>query len=452
MRSTSGDGDPHLPGTEASPEDENPGPVCPSCRDTGWISRRVPVTHPDFGEVFACRCREQELRNRSLDHLQRYSNLGPLKRMTFESLDLPGTASEHAPRGSLAAVVQAGREFADNPEGWLVLTGPTSSGKTHLASAIANRCIEKGRTLFFTHVSDLLDHLRATFSPDSPVNYDDIFQQVRDVPILVLDDLGSQSSTPWAQEKLFQVINHRFNAELPTIITLRGNLSHLDEGLRSRLTSSRLSRIYSLGAGTASSFQDFGGMSHEVRNRMTFENFDTSGMNAGPRQRESLKAVLGAARNYSADPHGWLFLLGENGCGKTHLAVAIVNELLARSEEAIFAFVPALLDHLRAAFGPNSQITYDERFEAIKSSPFLVLDDLGAQSSTPWAEEKLLQIIVHRQNGLLPTVITAAEDLFSLPVSSRLSDNKIVQKIQIDAPDYRFGQGRARPRGRPGRS
>ena len=372
--------------------------------------------------------------------------------MTFENIDLSDGSPSLVSREALTKASEAGRAFAENPQGWLVLTGPSGSGKTHLAAAIANRCIEKGHTLFFTHVSDLLDHLRATFSPDSSVSYDDIFQQIRDVPILVLDDLGPQGSATWAHEKLFQVINHRFNAELPTIITLRGKLSQLDEGMRSRLSSVRISRIYSLGSDTDSSFQDFGGLSTDTRDRMTFENFDTTGMNAGPYQRESLKAVKDASQRYSADPDGWLLLLGPNGCGKTHLAVSIVNERLARGQGAIFAFVPALLDYLRAAFAPDSRTAYDERFEGIKLSPFLVLDDLGAQSSTPWAEEKLLQLIVHRHNGRLPTVITANEDVFSLPVTSRLSDNQIVQKIRINAPDYRFGQGKERPKGRPGRA
>ena len=425
---------------------------CSLCRGTGWVSRRVAVTHPDFGQVFPCRCREQELRERSIDHLQRYSNLGPLKRMTFDSMELTNGSPDQGSQPGLTEAIEAGRAFAEEPQGWLVLTGPSGSGKTHLAAAIANRCIDNGCTLFFTHVSDLLDHLRATFSPDSAVSYDDIFQQIRDVPILVLDDLGPQGSATWAQEKLFQVINHRFNAELPTIVTLRGKLSQLDEGMRSRLSSNRLSRIHSLGSDTDSSFHDFGGLTTETRNRLTFENFDTTGMNAGPYQRESLKAFKTAAQNYSADPDGWLLLLGPNGCGKTHLSVAIVNERLAKGQGAIFAFVPALLDHLRAAFAPDSRITYDERFEAIKLSPFLVLDDLGAQSSTPWAEEKLLQLIVHRHNGRLPTVITANEDVFSLPVTSRLSDNQVVQKIRINAPDYRFGQGRERPKGRSSRS
>ena len=43
--------------------------------------------------------------------------------------------------------------------------------------------------------------------------------EIRTASLLILDDLGAHSSTPWAQEKLFQIFNHRYNARLPTVIT-----------------------------------------------------------------------------------------------------------------------------------------------------------------------------------------------------------------------------------------
>jgi DNA replication protein DnaC len=51
----------------------------------------------------------------------------------------------------------------------------------------------------FVVVPDLLDHLRAAYNPDSEVGYDRLFEQVRNAPVLVLDDLGTQSATAWAQ-------------------------------------------------------------------------------------------------------------------------------------------------------------------------------------------------------------------------------------------------------------
>ncbi len=55
-------------------------------------------------------------------------------------------------------------------------------------------------------VPDLLDHLRATFSPSSTVSLDRRFEEVRTTPLLILDDLGTQSATPWAREKLYQIV------------------------------------------------------------------------------------------------------------------------------------------------------------------------------------------------------------------------------------------------------
>jgi DNA replication protein DnaC len=101
-----------------------------------------------------------------------------------------------------------------------------------------------------------------------------------------------------------------------------------------------------------------------------------------------------------------------------------------------------LLDHLRATFSPNSPIAYDELFEQIKTVPMLILDDLGAESSTPWAEEKLYQIMVYRHETLLPTIITTFFDMKGLEeakprIASRLMDSLVVEWVSIYAPDYR---------------
>ncbi len=119
-------------------------------------------------------------------------------------------------------------EFAKSPEGWLVFMGVTGCGKTHLAAAIANYRLKEGKPVKFVVVPDLLDHLRSTFSPESQVSYDQLFEEVKNAPLLILDDFGEQSTTPWAQEKLYQVINYRYNARLATVITTRLPLDEMD--------------------------------------------------------------------------------------------------------------------------------------------------------------------------------------------------------------------------------
>ena len=416
------------------------------------MRRQVPLGHGDFGEVFLCQCLKEDSQSQRVARLQRYSNLGPLSRIDFSETNPEGLLPDAESRSLFKEAFQAVNQFAESPQGWLVLAGPSGCGKTHLAAAIANRSIQHGLPAFFISLPDLLDHLRATFSPESPVSYDELFEQVRNSPLLVLDDLGTHSSSPWAQEKLFQMFNHRFNAALPTVITIKGPLQRLDEGIRARLEFPGICRIYPLATRGPALLQDVGGWPREMRERMTFQNFDPEGsIRADEQDRATLQRALTLAKNFATSPDGWLLLTGTNGIGKTHLAVAIAQERLKEGQAIFLAFVPALLDNLRATFSPNTLIVYDELFEQIKTVPLLVLDDLGTESSTPWAEEKLYQIVVYRHNSRLPTVITTTLSMDSLEeskpaIASRLKDSLVVAWAAISAPDYRDQQPRVGPR------
>jgi DNA replication protein DnaC len=67
------------------------------------------------------------------------------------------------------------------------------------------------------------------------------------------------------------------------------------------------------------------------------------------------------------------------------------------------------------------------------------LDDFGEHSATPWAQEKLYQVLNHRYNARLATVITTSTSLDEIEprISSRLVDPKVGMVINITAPDYR---------------
>ena len=403
----------------------------------------MPVGHPDFGEAFPCRCQQPEPAGRAAA-LHRYSNLGPLRRITFPTINPAGPFPDAVGQSMFREAWAAAAAFAENPNGWLTFTGPSGSGKTHLAVATANRCIELGFTTYFIVAADLLDHLRATYAPDNPVSYDELFEQVRNVPILVLDDLTAQATTPWAREKLFQIISHRFNAELPTIITVRGPMERLEEGLRTRMeTGGGFSRVFRLGEHNTRLARRVGDIPGNMLQRMTFDAFDPwGGVNADAAGRETLNRAKQAAVAFAERPTGWLLLTGPRGCGKTHLSIAIAGESIKQGRSVFRAFVPDLLDHLRATFNPVSPITYDELFEQVKTVPLLILDDLSVESNTPWAEEKLYQIVVYRYDTRLPTVITSVysaqeldEDLPS--IGSRLMDGSMVDWQPITAPNYR---------------
>ena len=239
------------------------------------------------------------------------------------------------------------------------------------------------------------------------------------------------------------------------MITVRGPLQRLEEGIRTRIEAEGTSIVHSLGRRKPEPLQEVGGLQKDMLKQMTFENFKVGqDVRATEQERDTLKFAFDTARSFAESPKGWLLLTGLNGCGKTHLAVSIINEKLKQEQPVFFAFVPALLDYLRATFRPDSLTGYDEFFEQVKNAPLLVLDDLGSENSTPWAEEKLYQIIVHRHNARLPTVITS--NLVSLKqmeeakprIASRLSD-ALVQWTPILAPDYRDQRPSGRDASRP---
>jgi DNA replication protein DnaC len=413
--------------------------VCPICKGAGFLLKDVVPGDPEFGKLFPCSCRSTSITQDRKDRLQRVSNLGPLLRLTFDNLIREGRSPDPRSRERFRAACGFCQDFAQSPEGWLVLLGPSGCGKTHLAAALANERLAHGEPVLFVVVPDLLDHLRASFSPNSEVPYDELFENVKSAPLLVLDDLGTQSATPWAQEKLFQIFNHRYNAQLPTVITCNRPLEELEERLRSRMTDPAISRVCSVAERQSAAQQKLGIDLPELLKGMTFDNFDRRGQAVDEKALDSLREAHKLAREFADEPHRWLVLLGPIGCGKTHLAAAIANHLMGQGQQSSFVVVPDLLDHLRSAYSPESRVTYDDMFDAIRTAQLLILDDLGAHSSTPWAEEKLFQLVNYRYNHCLPTVVTTNQSLDELDerLASRLADVKVSTLCPISAPSYR---------------
>ena len=455
--------------------------VCPLCRGAGFVRKDVPLDDPDFGRAFPCQCALEEKEEERLARLQRYSNLGPLTRLTFGNLMSRGRSTDPGNQERFARAVAAAQQFVEEPSGWLVLCGASGCGKTHLAAAIGNASIEQGRPAFFVVVPDLLDHLRAAYKPGSEVSYDELFEQVRNAPLVILDDLGGHSATAWAQEKLFQLLNHRYNHRLPTVFTTGVPLEEMEERLRTRLSDASLAQVFLLEWGPGRRTGAFGGLDLPIIREMTFEAFVYSGpglqkqlADTFRKQEESdawgehlqtlvqealrsLHLAYRTARGYAENPEGWLVLLGETGCGKTHLAAAIGHYLRARGMAVEFCVVPDLLDDLRSASRNDAHGgDFDDVLEAVRTASCLILDDLGVHSATPWAQEKLFQILNYRYNAKLPTVITLAKDREgTLPAAwlSRMFDTKVSmsEPLEILAPDYRGRPRKQDPPPQPAR-
>jgi DNA replication protein DnaC len=208
----------------------SPNRTCPICKGAGYLRADVPFGHPNFGKPIACECKEVERKEKRRLQLQEMSNLGDVANKSFQNFN-PNFS------GVVRRAYQEVVNYAEDPKGWLVLMGPNGCGKTHLAAAIANQYLEEGAAVLFITVIDLLEHLRATFAPTSTVVYDQLFSRMREAALLVLDDLGAHQSSPWANEKLFQLLNYRYNLCIPTIITMNNSAwSNIEERIRSRMS------------------------------------------------------------------------------------------------------------------------------------------------------------------------------------------------------------------------
>ncbi len=438
--------------------------VCEVCGGLGLITLDVPVGHPDFGKAFPCVCQADTVKSRKADQLRKISNLDAYADKTFSTFEIDYSLIEEgeqdliqefpdvsekrhfteAQRRQIKIAAEQALRFAKDPQGWLLLQGTYGTGKTHLAIAIANWRLERGEPVLFITAPDLLDHLRAAFGPTSEAAFDERFEQLRTAPLLILDDLGAESPTPWALEKLYQLVGYRHAMRLPTVITTNRELESLDARILTRLTDRGLTQSVRLNIpdrrSSISSWQESDLSDLARYHDMTFDTFDLRETEGLPDiEVKRLGRAVQKARFYAEDPRSWLVFIGEPGCGKTHLAAAIAHECKKRDAKVLFVMSSELLDHLRATFHPGSTVSYDKRMEEIKRAEILILDNLTAETSAAlWARDKLFEILAYRFDYDLPTVITTYKTLekMDLRIKSRIKNESRSEVVAITAPSY----------------
>ncbi len=420
-------------------------PNCPHCHGMGYLRADVPLNHPDFGKLQVCVCRRTNITRAVRERLFALSHLDELRDLTFETFKPRGrTGLGEMQANSLEMACNQARHYAQSLNGWLLLQGGYGCGKTHLAASIANFAVGMGVPTLFLTVPDLLDTLRFAFDSDD-TTFEERFDEIRNANLLVLDDFGTQNTTGWAQEKLFQIINYRYINKLPTVITTNLALDDIEPRIRSRLTDPELVTETRMIATDFRHPMDEAGhpkfSSLDLLANRTFDNFslrENEGLESSHLQ--SLKEALEASQAYADKPHGWLVLTGDYGCGKSHLAAAIANRLVGSEYPPLFIMAPDILDELRKTFDERSLVSFSHRFEEIRTAPALVLDDLSTHSLSLWGREKLFQIINYRYLAELPTVITISGEALGwldARINSRLQDTRLVQRVGITAPAYR---------------
>ena len=425
---------------------------CPICSGRGFVvGEGVHLGHKEFGQARQCECQRDSEEQSRHGRLREYSKMGPLAGMTFDNLAEAGPP-ENGMDESFSNVRARSMAFTEEPVGWLTLAGPHGCGKTHTAASIANRLIENGTPVLFVLVPELLDDLRRTFAPNSAVSYSDLYEQVVEAPVLVLDDLGAASPSSWAMEKMRQIFNRRAIDRAPTVITVAEELSSIDPYIASRLNRVGLGRVLHIRGSVGSRFGHLGEVPEPLLRTMTLESFVTRGHAMRIEHQNALKAAHTAATRWASEPNGWLSICGGTGVGKTHLAVGIAGDLMRSRRPVFFAFVPELMDQLRAAYDASATASHEHTFAEVKNAPTLILDGMGEERQTDWAWDKIYQLIVHRDNHRMPTVITSTANPRKLagPIASRMQDVSAGAIVYLDCPDYRRGHSpkRTKPAGK----
>ncbi|MFN8530996.1 MAG: ATP-binding protein [Anaerolineae bacterium] len=443
-------GDASSGGGDYDPDALGDDSICPVCGGLGYVRYNLPVEHPDFGKLFPCPRGHSTQDPSRQQTLRKLGNLDALSDKTFSNFLTESDTWSPEESRSIAMAYRAALEFAQTPQGWILFEGGYGVGKTHLAAAVANARLEQGDAVLFITVPDLLDHLRATYAPTSEEGYDQLFDRIRTAGLLILDDLGTENPSAWAQEKLFQLFNHRYTYRLPTVITTNADLDLMDGRVKSRLLDRTLTRRAIIEAPdyriNARRERDPIFTNLDSYGSMRFETFSLDDA-MRPDDRRNLENVAAVAQSYVQDQRGhWLIIGGSVGGGKTHLAAAIANAWRDVGREVVFVTVPDLLDYLRTAFEPSARTSLDHRFQSVRNAPFLVLDDLGTENATSWAREKLFQILDYRYLRRLPTVITISKPIEELDVRVRvrLLDEQVCTIRYITAPPYALRTGQKR--------
>jgi DNA replication protein DnaC len=122
--------------------------------------------------------------------------------------------------------------------------------------------------------------------------------------------------------------------------------------------------------------------------------------------RDALKISRQFVKNYPAQDVGLVFI-GPCGVGKTHLAVAIIQELIRTKDAAcVFYDFRDLIREIQSTFTPESVLSESDVLSPVFSSEVLVLDELGAKRTSAWVEETVFYIINHRYNHKKMTLFT----------------------------------------------
>lgn len=203
--------------------------TCPVCSDTGFVKSR------------RCKCHNEILKDIERKNLEK---IAPLSQCTFDSFDVnyyPQEVMENGvcPRNKAEKIKRSCSKYAANFSAEsvnILFMGGTGLGKTHLSLAIANVVINKGKSVVYGTAQNILSDLQnENFGRTDNLRYYE--RAVLNCDLLIIDDLGTEFRSAYTVACLFNIINTRISAKLPTIISTNYTFDELEEKYDQRITS-----------------------------------------------------------------------------------------------------------------------------------------------------------------------------------------------------------------------
>lgn len=175
---------------------------------------------------------EQELRKQKIESILGKS--GIKKRYLSRTIDSFSVTAENKRSFEVATdYIKNFREYFAQGKG-LYLEGPCGTGKTHLAIAIALEIINTGVPVICKTSIDILGDIKRCYERNSEVTEEEVLEAYKTVDLLIIDDLGKEQVTEWSVPVLYSILNERYEALLPTIITTNYNTTALAEKLSAK--------------------------------------------------------------------------------------------------------------------------------------------------------------------------------------------------------------------------
>ena len=201
---------------------------CKLCRGTGW--KLVPRADGAAGKVaVACDCGMQERAARVMEraHIPKRYEHCDFESYVTDLADGKTWSAAHCQSLKHAKLQAQGfvRDYPGSAEKGLLLVGPSGAGKTHLAVAALKELMRRGHVGMFCDYRELLKEIQGSYNAASESTEMGILEPIRNVEILVLDDLGASKPSAWVLDIIGLVLNARYNERRVTLLTT----NYLDE-------------------------------------------------------------------------------------------------------------------------------------------------------------------------------------------------------------------------------